>query len=138
MKRIVFISLIVFSLLFPFFCRAEDGSTNAAIELLLSVDVDGYQISFFGSRGDKPGLLKKIFPPKRSREFDIMIDSEGVKVFSYQQLDAMVEVAKNKLKALYLKGARLKIIVIKEKRRSKNRPPKAVDFLFRYFSVFMA
>jgi hypothetical protein len=117
MKKSIIIVWLIFSLAFPIFCYAGDNLPDLPIELLVEVEVDGYQISFFGFQGDKPGFLKKIFPPKRSREFDIMIDSEGVKIFSYQQLDAMVEKAKDKLKSLYLNGARLKIIVIKEKKK---------------------
>jgi len=117
MRKIVFISLIIFSLFFSIFCYAENDLIDVPIELLAFVDVDGYQISFFGFEGNKPSFLKKIFPSKKSREFDIMIDSEGVKIFSYQQLDAMVEKAKEKLKNLYLNGAKLKIIVIKEKKK---------------------
>lgn len=117
MKKSIMIVWLIFSLAFPIFCYAGDNLSDSPIELLVEIEVDGYQISFFGFQGNKPGFFKKIFPPKRSREFDIMIDSEGVKIFSYQQLDAMVEKAKDELKSLYLNGARLKIIVIKEKKK---------------------
>lgn len=122
MKNKTWIFLIIFSLIFPIFCRSEnnlslDNYSDLPIELLAVAEVDGYQINFFGFQGDKPGFFQKLLPPKRVRKFDIMIDVEGVKIFSYQQLDAMVEKAKGELKKLYFNGARLKIIVIKEKKK---------------------
>lgn len=122
MKNNKWIFLIIFSLIFPIFCHSENNlsvndCSDPPIELLAVAEVDGYQINFFGFQGNKPGFFQKLLPPKRVRKFDIMIDIEGVKIFSYQQLDTMVEKAKGELKKLYFNGARLKIVVIKEKKR---------------------
>ena len=122
MKNKTLIFIMVFLLIFSIFCYAENNLSgnnclNTSTELLSMVEVDGYQISFFGFQGNKPGFFQKLLPPKRVRKFDIMIDVEEVKIFSYQQLDAMVEKAKDELKELYTHGARLKIVVIKEKKK---------------------
>ncbi len=121
MKNNTLIFLIIFSLVFPIFCYTENNLSEnnylePPIEILSVAEIDGYQINFFGFQGNKPSFFQKFLPPKRVRKFDIMIDVEGVKIFNYQQLDAMVEKAKDELKRLYINGARLKIIVIKEKK----------------------
>lgn len=84
--------------------------------LLKAVEIGEYRIEIFGFWKEKPGFFQKIFS-KKDRNIDVIIESQGIKTFPYEELDRMIVQIRDELKSLYIDGARIRIIKIKDKEK---------------------
>jgi hypothetical protein len=120
-KRIIFFFLIVFIAFFVYGVnvRIGEGSNGESFDtgvFLRAVEIGEYRIEIFGFWGEKPGFFEKIFS-KKDRNFDVIIESQGIKTFPYEELDRMIVQIRDELKNLYIDGARIRIIKIKDKEK---------------------
>jgi hypothetical protein len=120
-KNIVFFFLIFF--VFSFVCSINNevsennsGESFDTGAFLKAIEIEEYRIEIFGFWGEKPGFLEKIFS-KKDRNFDVIIESQGIKIFPYEELNRMIVQIRDELKSLYIDGARIRIIKIKDKEK---------------------
>jgi hypothetical protein len=120
-KNIVFFFLIffVFSFVYGVNVGVGEGGGGESFDtgaFLKAIEIEEFRIEIFGFWGEKPGFLEKIFS-KKDRNFDVIIESQGIKVFPYEELDRMIVQIRDELKSLYIDGARIRIIKIKDKEK---------------------
>jgi hypothetical protein len=120
-KNISIFFLIFF--IFSFVCgiNVEVGESSSGESFdtgvfLRAVEIREYRIEIFGFWGEKPGFFEKVFS-KKDRNFDVVIESQGIKTFPYEELNKMIVQIRDELKNLYIDGARIRIIKIKDKEK---------------------
>lgn len=120
-KNVVFFFLIFFIAFFVYginvgVSESGGGESFDSGVFLKAIEIGEYRIEIFGFWGEKPGFLEKIFS-KKDRNFDVVIESQGIRTFPYEELDRMIVQIRDELKKIYIDGGRIRIIKIKDKEK---------------------